>query len=70
MEVIGFLDKQQRDEKFNSVRSLAIAEPERVGGVVKFSEIEPTMNPDSPGEILLDGKGRVVYHSVWCVAYQ
>jgi hypothetical protein len=63
LEQSGFLNKAERDDVFDRYRR------EGVQHVVKFSEVEPTINPEVPGEILLDKNGRIVYHSLWCIAY-
>jgi hypothetical protein len=61
LEVTAFLDKDERDRRLEDYRKTC-------KHVVKFSTVEFVPGP-AEGEILLDSKGRVVYRTLWCVAY-
>ena len=77
METIGYLDKAMRDERFDQLRRQRRAElsvprknrqrtPE--SRAVKFSTAEFSID-EVTGEISLDNRGRVRYHTVWAITY-
>jgi hypothetical protein len=65
-ETIGTFDKQKRDEQFDNLRKTGNRLERQA---VRYSEPVVMMNPEVPGEILLDKQGRIRYNSLYVVAY-
>ena len=62
METSGWRSSADRDAAYIHMRQ----DGER--HVSKFSTVEPIVNQET-GEITLDSEGRIVYRSLYCIAY-
>ena len=59
-------DKETRDAAYRSLRTTGNRLERQA---VRFTDVEPVMNPQVPGEIVLDAQGRITYRTIWGVAY-
>lgn len=66
MEVMTFKDRDARDRAFADLRSSDLPNEK---AVVKYSDCEVVLAGRPHGEISLDGKNRVKYISIYCLAY-
>lgn len=63
-EVFNYSDKDQRDSNFEQLRLTGNPAERKV---VKFSDVEPLLNP--MGQQLVDENNRKRFRSVWSLAY-
>lgn len=65
-EVLKYSDRTQRDHDFYALRNSSSSLPEE-RQAIKFSDVEAVMLSDE--EFKLSDKGRVVYRSMFFIAY-
>lgn len=65
-EIITTQDKSARDQIFDELRRSDLPNERQA---IRFSDCEPTFTGNPHGELSLDTKNRVMYHSTFSVAY-
>lgn len=65
-EIISTHDKGARDQIFDELRHSDLPNERQA---IKFSDVEPILNGLPHGELNLDSQDRVMYHSIFSVAY-